>query len=317
MKISAVVVTYNRKDLLIECLNAILNQTREVDEIILIDNNSNDGTHLLLNEKKYFDNEKIIYKKLDKNIGGSGGFYEGFKLAIKRENDWIWIMDDDTIPNKNCLEQLLNAKNKINDKISYLASTVYGENKEFMNVPTINEDKIENGYSDWYKYLSDGIVKIKCATFVSLLINCDAIKNIGYPVKDYFIWGDDTEYTLRLNKYYGSSYFVGDSIAIHKRKLSKALSIFDEDNKGRIKIYYYMYRNNLINIRNYNGKKEAFKQITRNFRDILKLIIKPNKKYNLYKCFIISKATFAYLAKRHDYKAFKNRFDLDVQYKKV
>ena len=76
-KVEAVVVTYNRKEMLIQCLDAILNQTSEVDKVIVIDNNSTDNTPDYLKEKGYLDNEKIFFQKLEKNTGGAGGFYKG------------------------------------------------------------------------------------------------------------------------------------------------------------------------------------------------------------------------------------------------
>jgi GT2 family glycosyltransferase len=70
------------------------------------------------------------------------------------------------------------------------------------------------------------------------------------PCKDYFIWGDDTEYTRRLSTYYGEGYLVGESIAIHKRALAKDLVIDNETNPIRIDMFHYLYRNRAI-IRHY------------------------------------------------------------------
>ena len=313
-KVVAVVVTYNRKDLLIECLNAILNQTIKVNKIVLIDNNSTDGTFEVLKQKGYLTNEIIYYKKLEKNIGGAGGFYSGFKESEQFNPDWLWIMDDDTIPTNNCLEKLLDAEKNIDEEISYLASSVYGANSEFMNVPTINMQESESGYPNWYKYLSKGIVRISQATFVSLLINFKAVDKIGYPMKNYFIWGDDTEYTLRLNKYYGQSYMVGESVAIHKRNLTKKLTIYTENNLNRINFYYYMIRNNLINKKEYYGKKECLKFFAIKQVQSLKVLIKPNLKYRVKKFAIIHKALFAFIFGKYDKKAFKNRLDKNVEY---
>lgn len=315
MKITAVVVTYNRKQLLIECLNAIYNQSLNVDNVILIDNNSTDGTYDEVEKYEFLKKENFIYKKLDKNIGGSGGFYNGIKIAHELNSDWIWIMDDDTIPTKNCLEELVRSLSVIKSDIGYLASSIYGENGEYMNVPVVNQDPSNNGYPDWYNYLQNGIVKIKNATFVSLLINDKAVEKIGYPVKDYFIWGDDTEYTYRLNKFYGECYMIGKSVAIHKRKIAKVLSIYEEDNKTRIKMYYYMYRNTLINMANYEGKKRCMKTIMYNILITLKLMFKPKVKYKFLKIKTILKGTFDYILKKYDYRAFKNRLNINVQYK--
>lgn len=308
MKIVAVVVTYNRKKLLEECLEAILKQSEEIFKIVLVDNNSFDGTYEYLKEKKFLENSKIMYLKLEQNIGGAGGFHEGMKAAQKFQPDWLWIMDDDTIPTTNCLEELVKPITSINEKIGYLASSIYGENGEFMNVPHISQEISESGYQDWYKYLSKGIVKITTATFVSLLINNDAVKNIGLPVKDYFIWGDDTEYTLRLNRYYGRCYMIGKSEAIHKRKIAKTLSIYEEDNEKRIEFYYYKIRNTLINNRTYYGRKKAISYFIKMQLKSLKLLIFPNCKYRLKKFRIIHKALINYTLKNYNLKDFKNRF---------
>ena len=247
MKIVAVVVTYNRKDLLIECCNSILEQTLPVDKLIIIDNKSTDGTLDALEKSNILSNKKVLCKTLEKNIGGSGGFFEGMKIARNEKFDRVWIMDDDTIPAKDCLEKLVEGLKKVKEKVSFMASSIYGPNGEFMNVPSINMDVEKNGYQSWYKYLSKNMVSIKIATFVSILINGEAIEKFGLPLRDYFIWGDDTEYTTRIVKYYGKAYLVGDSIAIHKRKNASHTELLLETEKNRLKNYYYMYRNNLIN----------------------------------------------------------------------
>lgn len=315
MKIVAVVVTYNRKELLLECIQAILNQTYKLEKVIVIDNNSNDGTYECLKDNNILKKELIEYKKLDKNIGGAGGFYEGMKHSLDYNFDWLWIMDDDTIPKANCLENLVNSLGFIEGKVSYLASTVYGMSGEFMNVPLINTSPSDSGYPDWYKYLNNGIVKIKEATFVSLLINSDAIKKVGLPIKDYFIWGDDTEYTLRLNKYYGSSYLVGNSVVIHKRKIAKNLTLKEEENCNRLKFHYYMVRNNLINQNTYYGLQKMLIFLIKKQLESFEILFSLKSKNRIKKFLTIHKGIFAYLLRKYDYKAFKNRLDVNVKYK--
>lgn len=307
MNIAAIVVTYNRKQLLIECIQAILKQSLKVGEIIIIDNNSNDGTYEALQQNKLLNLENIKYKKLDENIGGAGGFYEGFKESKKYNPDWLWIMDDDTIPNEDCLEKLLLAKSEIKEDISFLASSVYGINGEYMNVPTIDLTPTKNGYSDWYKYLNKKMVKIESATFVSILINYKAVKRVGLPCKQYFLWGDDTEYTLRLTKYYGEAYLVGDSVAIHKRKNAKALTIIEENEKNRINIYFYMIRNNLINAKEYKGKKRVLQILLNNFKNLIIIPFKKGCKYKMLKIKVIFKGIISFVFRRYDYKDFRNR----------
>lgn len=245
MKVSAVVVTYNRKELFRECLEALLNQSYVIDTIIVIDNASTDGTYEMILDKGYLNNKTICYKKMSKNTGGAGGFYYGIKEAYETQSDWVWIMDDDTIPESDALEKLID-KAKKNTDASFFASCVKGTSGEPMNVPSISKDQDNNGYPNWYMKLSDSLVKIESATFVSLLINNKAIKKCGLPCKEFFIWGDDIEYTTRLTRNYGSAYLVGDSWACHKRANAKALNICTETDAKRINNYHYAYRNGLI-----------------------------------------------------------------------
>lgn len=94
LKVCAVVVTYNRKELLLECLDAILKQTSSIDKLLVIDNNSTDGTEDTLREKQYLGKKVIQYVKLPENIGGAGGFCEGIRRAKDYNPDWsgLWTM---------------------------------------------------------------------------------------------------------------------------------------------------------------------------------------------------------------------------------
>lgn len=310
-KVVALVVTYNRKELLQECLDALLYQTYRIDRIMVLDNASTDGTEDIIKTK--YIQQGVLYKKMDRNTGGSGGFHYGMKYINEEVDcDWIWLMDDDTIATKDALKNLIYAKEKIDRSkkdISYLASSVVGMNGEPMNVPAVNIYCEENGYPHWYKELSNGCVKILNATFVSILVNKKAVEKIGYPVKWYFLWGDDTEYTLRLNKFYGPSYLVGSSQVIHKRKNSANLSIFDENDKSRLKNYYYYYRNALINYKEYYGSSMVISFINSTNRQIVKSIIK-GKKYTLKKVLVIYKAVFDYMLGKYCKNDFKNRMKI-------
>lgn len=252
-QVTAVVVTYNRKELLRECLDSLYSQTHRPDGIILIDNASTDGTGDLVRSE--YSDGLVDYVLMDSNTGGAGGFCEGLRIARERDCGWIWLMDDDTIPKEDALEKLLAAVKDIGEDVSFVSSCVYGPGGEFMNVPNISQTRGANGYRDWYSQLKHGAVKIADATFVSTLINRDAVLDCGLPCADYFIWGDDTEYTMRLIKHYGPAYLIGPSEVIHKRFNARRLVLNEETDPGRIGMYRYFYRNLLINKSLYNGKR--------------------------------------------------------------
>ena len=112
-KVIAVIVTYNRKELLKESINALLKQNYKNLRILIIDNNSTDGTKEHISEE--LKNENVIYENTGENLGGAGGFNYGMKLAANMDCDYVWIMDDDCIVHKDSLQELVNSAEKLKD----------------------------------------------------------------------------------------------------------------------------------------------------------------------------------------------------------
>lgn len=284
--ICAVVVTYNRKKLLIECLKALKNQTRPVDAIYIVDNASTDGTPELLLENKYLeelpanelkenfektikkDNTIIHYLKMPENTGGAGGFHEGIKRAYKKGYDWIWLMDDDAKPREDALKRLEEAFLK--RKVLTLASVV----KNSSGIIQINH----RGYFDFKnifpriqkpipkKCYQKEVLEIDMASFVGFLVNRTIIKKVGLPKKEFFIHNDDVEFCIRLRKF-SRILLVTNSIIFHNEKettenvrvtyqklwikyYSKRNLIWLGKKYSLNKIYFYllMFKNYLIEI---------------------------------------------------------------------
>jgi len=193
MKVAAVVVTYNRKELVKECLQALLAQTRPPDEIILIDNASSDGTDKMVPQEF----PQVTYVRLPKNIGGAGGFHEGIKLAYQKGYDWIWVMDDDGVPSRECLSALLEVKD---DQLRMRAPLVLRKGDKERRLAfglTFNGRHIRTE-AEAYEVASNAAVLEGVANpFNGLLINRAVVAKIGLPMKEFFLWGDETEYLLR------------------------------------------------------------------------------------------------------------------------
>lgn len=311
IKICAIVVTYNRKDVLVSCLKALKNQKYKDFDILIVDNASTDGT---FEEIRCFLSDEIKYINTGANLGGAGGFYFGMKHAYSNGYDWLWIMDDDVIPMTNALAELVEHLKYVK-KVSFLASAVYSKNGDAMNTPEISKYST-NGYRFWYDKLEYGMVRLMHATFVSLLINCDAIQKCGLPCKDYFIWGDDTEYTMRIIGKYGAAYIVGSSKVTHMRTLTSNLSIFKENNISRIKMYYYLVRNTLLNTKTYFGEN-AYKNFLKKYNNDCKIIKKSNDKNAAIKVKTIKKAINDFKKNNYNIAAFNNRYDVYGQEKGI
>ena len=106
VRVCAVVVTYNRKALLRECLLSLERQTCRPETILVVDNCSTDGTQAMLLEEF----SHLPHLRLQCNTGGAGGFHEGMKWAYEQDFDWIWVMDDDVEAVPEALATLLEFK---------------------------------------------------------------------------------------------------------------------------------------------------------------------------------------------------------------
>lgn len=239
--VCAVVVTYNRGNLLIECLDVLLKQTFPLDAIYIIDNFSTDATPQLLKKNHYLtelppenlqepweidfkvknsDESKIItiyYVRMNENTGGVGGFYEGVKRASEKGYNWLWLMDDDTEPAKDALEKLSNFF--CFENVAALAcSVVFPDgsiNFEHRGFIDLNQNFYDFQQSVDPKLYKNSFVEIGMASFVGLLINRKSVQKVGYPKKEFFIHHDDFEYCLRLHQI-GRILLIPDSIIVHK-----------------------------------------------------------------------------------------------------
>lgn len=225
--VCALVVTYNREKLLKECLKAIKNQTIKCD-VFVVNNNSNDNT------EQYLQKNNIDHETLEKNIGGAGGFNYGLKILSKKKYNLIWMMDDDTIPEKDALEKLLIADKLLKRNYGFLVSKSLWVDGTIHNMNRIQKKQKTN---------IPGIYKTQQATFVSLILNKTTIEKCGLPIKEFFIWADDIEYTRRVTKKYGLvSYYIENSTVIHKTKNNIGSKIAFDD-ISNINRYTYAFRN--------------------------------------------------------------------------
>lgn len=101
---------------------------------------------------------------------------------------------------------------------------------------------------------------------------------------------------------------VGQSKVIHKRKGGKALSLIEEESKSRIKMYFYMVRNNYINTKEYRGKMAVLKYILNYNIYILKILF-SRRKFKFLKVKVILKGLCSAIFRKYDYNLFKNRLN--------
>lgn len=233
-----VIVTYNRKNLLEENIGALREQTFPRHDILIIDNASTDDTKEMVQS---IEDDRIIYVNTGSNLGGAGGFSFGIEEAIRRGYKYAWIMDDDSIPERGALQSLIQKAKALNDDFSFIAGLVYWtDGKLFdMNLPNYTcRSKHEANYELIRDYK---LLPIKTCSFVGCFVNIEVAKSTSLPIADFFIYGDDIEYTTRLQKI-KPAYLDLDCSIVHKAPSNAGSDVALAD-KNRIERFYLQARN--------------------------------------------------------------------------
>ena len=195
MNIIAVVVTYNRLSLLKRTVAALRAQTRQLGEIIVVNNGSTDGTG------EWLAAQTGLHVVEQGNEGGSGGFYAGIRKACEHGAEAVWCMDDDVFPQAECLERLLQAKAAY-PETGILAPRRLQNGKIFCHDFTAYN--LTNPFASMYrgKLAKRSVTEptpVAGTAFEGPLIMRPVIDKIGLPNRDLFIFCDDTDYCLRAH----------------------------------------------------------------------------------------------------------------------
>ena len=257
MKIIAIIITYNRPDLLLRCINFINDQTRVPDDILVINNGSTDNTEkLLINNSIQFITQN--------NTGSAGGWFTGINHALNNNFDAVWMMDDDGYPDINSLKIL---ENLISNYDNVCCSSMVVDEKNTNNfifpLPILNINKFPKIFGFKRKlYTLDELKKYSSDTtypyaqlFNGALISTKALKKIGNINKNYFIFGEETDFFYRLKKI-GNIISVNNALHLHPNVNNRIYS--------KTKIFYYI-KNSFIN----NSKHMDYPF----FRNIMVIII--------------------------------------------
>lgn len=233
--IAAVIVTFNRRDKLEKVIEALKGQTHLPDKVFVVDNASTDGTADYLAALESSDN-RFEHVRLPENIGGAGGFYEGARTAFDGGYDYIWLSDDDAYPNSDAIEILLSSlfdfQSRFGHKPAFACSNVKWMNGDHceMNTPST--------VWDWPRYYTEQTpyFLVGSCSFVSVLIPRWAFAKHGFPIKDYFIWYDDAEFTQRIARSH-PGIFCPKSLVHHDVPENKGVnfSLVTDDNLWKFK----------------------------------------------------------------------------------
>ena len=208
----AVVVSYNRRDLVLETLGAVRAQDPPPTRVVLVDNASTDGTPDAV-RSAYPD---VEVHALARNTGGAGGFALGVAVALRHAADLLWLLDDDAVPEPGALGSLVDVHRTYGGAVppaAVASKVVWVDGRVHrMNVP-----RRRRGATPAQVRLARdvGCTPMRTASFCSLLVDGEVARSEALPIADYFLWNDDFEYTARILRD-RTGLFCPSSVVVHK-----------------------------------------------------------------------------------------------------
>jgi rhamnopyranosyl-N-acetylglucosaminyl-diphospho-decaprenol beta-1,3/1,4-galactofuranosyltransferase len=259
-RITAVVVTYNRLELLRPLVTA-LTGVAELDEVLVVDNASTDGTGEWLAALPGAGGDgPVLGRTLDHNSGGAGGFHDGLAWAVERGADLVWLMDDDGLPDPGCLGRLLEH----DGELDFWGPVVVDQDDPERLVFPIRlpgGTRVVHAMPDVRRAAVSGEISGIVIPFNGVLVTRELVGRIGLPRAEFFIWGDDHEYRLRAERAGARIATVVDAVVRHPSvgalgtPMAFGRTTYN-DTPSDLK-HYCMARNNLLNLREYAGRLHA------------------------------------------------------------
>lgn len=188
---SIVVVTYNRSTLLARLLDSIEVMDPKPGRVVVVDNASADDTGEVVESYRDRIGTELVYRRLDENTGGSGGFSEGMRTAYERGSEWMWLMDDDVEVLPDGLARMgawaPHFKSIQGRRYDYDGSEFYWQYRVSVPlgipIPFAPADFDASGYRP-----------MNSGCFEGMFIHRSIVQRIGLPDPRFFIYWDDTIY---------------------------------------------------------------------------------------------------------------------------
>lgn len=249
-KVTAIVVTYNRTRLLGQCIDSLLQQTHPLDGLYIIDNASTDGTYehlldrgLISPIEQSCETVRVVaslespgrrlevhYVRMPENAGGAGGYAEGMERAARAGFDWLWLMDDDVLAAPDALDVLVRKKEQqrvAHEGSFILNSLVLARDQSDGDALAFPLREVSAGgsprmgafhwrLSEVQDKVRDGLYPWICP-FNGTFVPARAVKEVGPPRREFFIYGDETDFQFRAARTF-RLYTVVDSKVFHPRQ---------------------------------------------------------------------------------------------------
>jgi GT2 family glycosyltransferase len=212
--VAIIIPNWNGKELLSRCLESVNQQTRKPDMIIVVDNGSVDGSVDYLQKH----HQEVIVIKHNTNIGFAGGVNSGLRLLLDKNYDWVGLLNNDAVLDKNWLKRALETVNT-EKGLGAVAGKILSADKKTV-------DSTGDFYTTWglpfnrdrdlpasQATSTPGFVFGPCAG--AALYNVAMFKDVGLFDEDFFAYHEDADLHFRMQLRGWKSYYNPEAVAYH------------------------------------------------------------------------------------------------------
>jgi len=195
-KVFTIILNYNGKETIKQCLNSVFQSRYPNFEVVVVDNNSKDGSFELI--RKFFPKAHLI--RNEKNIGFGAGNNIGIRFALEKMADYIFLLNNDALLEQGTLEKLVEESEK-SSNIGMASPIIVnpdsgktwfaGGKISFLKMKTIHFQKPKFQKEP---YQTDHV------TGCAVLIRKETFKDIGLFDEDFFLYYEDADFSIRAAK---------------------------------------------------------------------------------------------------------------------
>jgi glycosyltransferase involved in cell wall biosynthesis len=240
------IVTYNRSGLLTRLLTSIQSMDPKPGHVVVVDNASTDDTGEVVEGFRELLGTELVYRRMQTNTGGSGGFSEGMRVAYELGSEWIWLMDDDVEVIPDGLAKMgkwaPRFKSIQGRRYDYDGSEFYWQYRvaERMGIPIPFAPA---------SFDESGFKPMNSGCFEGMFINREIVQQIGLPDPRFFIYWDDQTYGWLASRKTQS--VIVDEFVLRRTREIKQWDMGIRHMNASSNAYRYYIMRNRAHIKNY------------------------------------------------------------------
>lgn len=218
-EISIILVNYNGKEYNDQCIASILNSTvADRIQIVVVDNASTDGSLEVLGSR-FADDERVHLIALDKNYGFSKANNEGIRWSMGQGIEYFLLLNNDTEVEPYMVEKMLDChlqtQGIVVPKVLYAnrKDTIWCAGGDF--TPIIRK-AVQRGLNQKDEGQFDGSGKCGFANGCAMLLSKEIVDKVGLLDERFFLYYEDTEYSMRALAQDVPIWYCADAVVYHK-----------------------------------------------------------------------------------------------------